>query len=60
MNEILMKGGEKKMNKQVNENPTVIEDLPVDEAQQDDVMGGASLPNVPVYKIVIDPRQGDL
>ena len=28
------------MNKQENDNPAVIADLPVDEAQQDDVKGG--------------------
>jgi hypothetical protein len=40
MNEILMKGGEKNMNKQENDNLTIIEDLPVGEARQDEVKGG--------------------
>ena len=28
------------MNKQANDNPTIIEDLPVDPARQDEVKGG--------------------
>ncbi len=44
------------MNQQEKDTPTTLEDLPVDDAQQDEVKGGPSLPNVPVYKIVIDPR----
>ena len=48
------------MNKHKADQQTVVADLPVDEAEQDEVMGGPSLPDVPVYKIVIDPRSGSL
>jgi hypothetical protein len=40
VNEILKKGGKKAMNKQENDNQTLIEDLPVNDAQQDEVKGG--------------------
>jgi hypothetical protein len=40
MNQVFMKGGEKNMNKQENDTLTIIEDLPVDEARQDEVKGG--------------------
>jgi hypothetical protein len=39
------------MNKQENDDPTVIEDLQVDEAQQDEVTGGSTQsPGVGVLK----------
>jgi hypothetical protein len=42
-------------NKSENDNPSPIEDLPVDEARQDEVKGG-NLSSVAAYSIVIDRR----
>jgi hypothetical protein len=36
----LKKGSEKPMNKPENDNPTIITDLAVDEARQDEIKGG--------------------
>ena len=43
------------MNKQVNDNQTIIEDLPVDEAQQDEVKGGVAQTRIKTFTCPSDP-----
>jgi len=55
-----MQRGEKNMNEQENDNQTIIEDLPIDQTQQDEVKGGIGGASGGVWKtsnfLTTDPK----
>jgi hypothetical protein len=55
-----MRRGEKNMSKQGGDNQIIIEDLPVDQAQQDEVKGGVGGASGGIWKtsnfLTTDPR----
>ena len=55
-----MRRGEKNMSKQGDDNQTIIEDLPVDGAQQDEVKGGKGIVSSYAGALVVDPSNPNL